>query len=173
MASKLEQNIAQSFRAILDAMPSGADISFSEGFRDVLGSLEYFIPDVLGEIYVTWQYSGLDGIYPVLARKTGDLEVELFGLCCIVCDQTLTPIHLRFQLSAYDDEICWMECRLGERRGHEMVKMPYKALNQANKRLYALEGKIDGIDWVYKATFGEKRRSQKVTPTVKLHDRGQ
>jgi hypothetical protein len=98
----------------------------------------------------------LDGIYPVLARKTGEGEMELFGQCILISDQTLTPLHLRLQVGPTEDEVSWLECRLGERGERGMVRTPYESQDRAFKRLYALEGKADAIDWVYKVTFGRR-----------------
>jgi hypothetical protein len=40
-----------------------------------------------------------------------------------------------------------------------MVRVPYDSpMHHAmTKRLYALEGRADEIDWVYKVTFGHRR----------------
>jgi hypothetical protein len=58
--------------------------------RDLNG----YIPEVLREIHSEWKYESLDGIYPEIARKNGDLEIEIIGLCIFIQDQTLTPLHL-------------------------------------------------------------------------------
>jgi len=38
-----------------------------------------------------------------------------------------------------------------------MVRKPYQFMSQMTKRLRALEGRADLIEWVYKVTFGERR----------------
>ncbi len=154
MASRAELSVSRSLRAVLVDLPNGASISDSEQFREVLCGLEYFLPEVLGEIHPEWHRESLDGIIPLVARKTRAGEAEIFGLCIIISDQTLTPLHVHLQVAASADEISWLECRLGERGEQGMVRTPYESLS---KRLYALEGKADQIEWVYKVTFGHRR----------------
>lgn len=152
MASKSEQIIGRLLRTILGDLPNDAPIGDSEQFRDVLCGLEFFVPEVLGEVYSEWNHESLDGILPVTARKTRDGEVEIFGQCIFLSDQTMTPVQLRLQVSSSEDEVSWLECRLGERGEHGMVRTPYESRNAVGKRLYALQGRADAIDWVYKVT---------------------
>jgi hypothetical protein len=158
MVSIPEQRLSRSLRAVLDDLPNGASIPDSKQYREVLTALQYFIPVVLGEIHREWTFQGLDDVVPVEARKTGEGEVELFGVCCIVSDQTLTPLHVHLQVAAPDDEISWLECRLGERGQDGMVRKPYGFLSEMTKRLRALDGRVELIDWVYKVMFGKRRR---------------
>ena len=158
MVSIPEQRLSRSLRAVLADLPVGASVPDSEQYREVLTALQYFIPVVLGELYREWTFQGLDDVVPVEARKAGEGEVEIFGVCCIVCDQTLTPLHVHLQVAASDDEISWLECRLGERGQGGMVRKPYGFLGEMTKRLRRLDGRVDLIDWVYKVTFGERRR---------------
>jgi hypothetical protein len=157
MASRAEEIISRSLREILADLPNGVSIGDSEQFREVLSGLEFFLPhQVLSEIYPEWNHESLDGILPLMARKTGDREAEIFGVCIIISDQTLTPLHVRLQVAASTDELSWLECRLGERGKHGMVRTPYSSSAVA-KRLHALDCKAHEIDWVYKATFGKRR----------------
>jgi hypothetical protein len=110
---------------------------------------------VLNQVYPDCE--ALDGILSLVARKTGRLEAEILGLCILLSDQSVTPLHVRLQIGIYNDEITWLECRLGERGNHGMVRTPYDSSSAVAKRLYALEGKADSIDWVYKVTFGQRR----------------
>jgi hypothetical protein len=157
MASKAEQLVGRLLRGILAPLGDGANIPDSDDFQEALAGLMFFLPEVLAEIYREWRYEGLDGIYPVLARKTGEGEVEIFGQSILISDQTLTPLHLHLQVAPTEDEVSWLECRLGERGERGMVRTPYESQDRAFKRLYALEGRADAIDWVYKVTFGSRR----------------
>ena len=78
MASQAEQLVSRSLRTILASLPDGANIPDSKQFREGLSGLEFFLPGVLAEIYSFWKGESLDGIYPVLARKTGDGKAEFF-----------------------------------------------------------------------------------------------
>src|SRR5262249_18843474 len=158
MASSVEQSVSRSLRAIRAVMPAGASIEDSEQFREVLSGLNTFLPhQVLNQIYAEWNHESLDGILPLVARKTGEGEAEIFGLCIIISDQTLAPLHVRLQVAASTDEVSWLECRLGERGKHGMLRTPYESSSALAKRLYALDCKAHLIDWVYKVTFGHRR----------------
>ncbi len=156
MASRAEEITSRTLLAILAGLPTGETIDDSEEFRAVLTGLERFLPGVLAEIYSEWTGESLDGLYPHVARKTGEREAEVFGLCCLISDQKLTPFHLYLQLSGSTDEVSWLELRLGERGSHGMVRMSYPANGMIHKQLHALNGRADTMEWVYKVTFGEK-----------------
>jgi hypothetical protein len=156
MASKAEQIVSRSLRTMLGSVPNGGNLPDSEHLDDVLGGLMYLIPDILREVHDEWDYESLDGIIPIVARKAGELEAEILGMCYLISDQRLAPIHIRLQVSPSSDEILWLECRLGERGEHGMVRVPYEFLDRASKRLHALAGREDRMDWVYKVTFGHR-----------------
>ena len=155
MASKAEQRASSLLRTVLVPLPDDANIPDSEEFRAVLNASEFFVPQILAEIYPDWEYESLDGLLPLVARKTSDREAEIFGLCIIISDQTTTPIHLRLQLSSSSDEISWLECRLGEAGENGMVRDKWHDM-RTTKRLHALDGRAGKIKWSYRATFGQK-----------------
>jgi hypothetical protein len=157
IASIAEQATSRSLRAILADLARGGNIPDSKQLRRVLSGLEWFLPDVLAEVYPEWKTESLDGIYPVLVRKTGDDEAEIFGQCIFLSDQTLTLFHLRLQISHGKDEVSWLECRLGEEGEHGIVRTPYHRFDASSKRLHSMGGRADKIDWTYKVTFGRKR----------------
>jgi hypothetical protein len=157
MASGAEQIVSQSLRAVLADLPNGASIADTEQFRVFLTRFQWFLPEVLVEVYPEWNRESLDGVVPLVARKPREGEAEIFGLCILISDQTVTPLHLHLEIAPSVDEISWLECRLGERGENGMVRTPYDSLNTAAKRLYRLECRHDRIDWVYKVTFGDKR----------------
>jgi hypothetical protein len=137
-------------------MPVGETTADSEEFRFVLSGLGFFLPgQVLNQVYPNFE--SLDGIWSLVARKTGDGKMEILGLCTLMSDQCVTPIHIRLQVARRTDEISWLECRLGERGKHGMIRTPYDRADSLAKRLYLLDGKPELIDWVYKVTFGERR----------------
>jgi hypothetical protein len=152
LISKAEGNASRWLRKAIGELPSGASLLECQELPAILSSLEYFIPEVLGEIYPEWKKESLDGILPVGARKTTDREAEILGLCVIISDQTLTPIRVRLLVAPFQDEIAWCECRLGERGETGMVRIPYQA-SRLPKLLTALDARADEIDWVYKATY--------------------
>lgn len=151
-----ELRISGHLRAILAPLPIGADIPDSGDFRTVLGILEQYLPATLAEVYPEWKQESLDGFYPLVSRKTGEEEMEFFGLCILISDQTTTPIHFCLQVSSTDGEVSWLVCRLGEAGEQGMVR-DKSSLDAIPKRLHALEGRADRIEWVYRVTFGNRR----------------
>lgn len=154
-----EQMIARSLRPILKDLEIGAPIGYSASFREVLSGIEWFLPGVIGEVHPEWIGMTLDGIDPWSARKTGESEIEIFGYCIFIDDQTVTPVHLRLQLAARNDEVSWLECRVGEPGPRGMVRTPYSQSVNLLKRIYRKEGVPESLEWVYQVTFGTRRQS--------------
>lgn len=160
MASKAEQCVSRSLRTILADLPDGASIisyapdrSLSEPLLDLFGGLEVFLPEVLSRTYPEWEHESLDGFFPLVARKIGNAAVEVFGLCILITDQTLTPIHFHIQASSTEDEVTWLDCKLGEASEHGMARIPWPSGNETRKLVSALERREDSIKWAYKVRF--------------------
>jgi hypothetical protein len=156
MPAKAELIASRCLRAILAGIPTGATIGDSPEFRHALTGLEWFLPGVLAEIHPEWTGESLDGIFAHVSHKTGEGEAEIFGLCCLMSDQTLTPIHIHLQLSPTTDEVSWLELRLGEKGKTGMVRSPYPASGSLHNRLYGLSRRVKTIEWAYKVTFGHR-----------------
>lgn len=153
----IENLISRSLRAVLAELPDGADIPKSEEFQTLLTGLECFVPSVIGEIHPEMLEQSGDGVLPIIARKTGDGEIELLGHFCFIADQTLTPIHLKLQLADAADEISWLECRLGQRGERGMLRTPYGTPSATARLLNKSAERASAIDWVCEVTFGERR----------------
>lgn len=156
--STAESYICRHLRLILASLPVGASLQESEGFDEALVGLARFIPEVLQEIHLEWKAESLDEIYPALARKTGDQEIEIVGLCCLLSDQTLTPLYLRFQLAPLEEGISWLECRLGEKTDNGMRRAPYTNATVHGNMLHVMK-RLDSIDWFYSVGYGERAHS--------------
>jgi hypothetical protein len=154
--SKAEEFICRSLRTILDGVSDGASVEDFDQLKDVLAGLEYFIPEVLSEIHPEWHNESLDGVLPLHVQKSGERELELFGLCIIISDQTLIPVHLRLEISPISEQVSYFELKLGERKDDEMIMLPYESQSHVRKRLYALIGKEETLNWAYKVSFGQK-----------------
>lgn len=122
----------------------------------VLGSLEHFVPRVLAEVHPHWKFESLDGFYLAEAKKIGEDLAELRGQCILICDQTLTPFHLRMHVAAMADEIDWMECRVGKcgTGAGGMERVAWADWNGRTDRY--LQESLKVIDWAYAVTFGER-----------------
>ncbi len=158
MPSRAVEVTSRALREALAGLPVGAAVPDSEPFRLALLGLERFLPEVLAEVHREWLGRGLDGIYPHRARKAGERELELLGLCCLLADQTLVPLHLRLQLAADGDDVAWLELCLGERgRGQGgLAGEPYPQSGSLHKRLHALGQQAGAIEWAHQVTFGER-----------------
>jgi hypothetical protein len=155
MLSKAEIITSQALRSILVELPIGSTIDDSEKLQLALSGLEWFVSEVLREIHPEWNES-LDAIYPHYARKSGEREVEILGLCYLLSDHTMASIDLRLQLFRATDAVSWLELRLGEKGENGMVRLPYGSNVSIYKRLHDLNRRAENIDWVYKVTFGKK-----------------
>ncbi len=98
MASALEQDLARALRAVLAGRPHGATIAQAD-LRDIVTALEFLLPKILRESHAEWEHESLDGILPAITQKVRDDEVELFGECILISDQTTVPFQLCVQLS--------------------------------------------------------------------------
>jgi hypothetical protein len=133
----------------------GTDVIDSPELDEVLGDLECFLPSILAEVYSYWKNESLDGIFLSEARKIDSCKAELAGACILMSDQSVTLLNIRLKVSACEEKIEWMECRLGKRGEEtgEMECIPYARWR--HKALALARDPIESIDWVYKVTFGE------------------
>jgi hypothetical protein len=92
-----EQRVAASLRTLLQGKRIGSDLVNDEqawgARRDFEASLEFYLPEVLADIYREWEQESLDGFYFTVGKKRDEFEAEFFGLCIIISDETLTPIQ--------------------------------------------------------------------------------
>lgn len=130
---------------MLAPLPVNAPIPESEIFNDALSALEYFIPEVLREVYDEWKYESLDGVLPGLALKTNGYEAEIAGLGIILSDQTYTPLHVHLKLLSDQDEVTWFDCKLGEANPSGLAK---------KMDTIAVVEHLHHIEWSYHAGFG-------------------
>ncbi len=160
MGSMAVEVTSRALREALAGLPVGAAVPDSEPFRRALRGLAWFLPEVLAGARAEWLGQGLDGIYPQTVRKVGERALELLGLCCLLADQTLVPLHLRLQLAANADDVAWLELRLGERgRGQGgLAGEPYPQSGSLDNRLHVLGQQAGAIEWAHQVTCGERRQ---------------
>lgn len=152
--SKTATRLCSKLGPILDGLRTNDPIPESESFRDVLVGLEFYIPRVLREVHPEWRDESLDGIFPAVAQKTADREIELIGFCILISDQTLTPFRLNMQLEESVDDVAWLECWLGENTDTGMMRIPYSG--NWSKMLVILQDRVDVVDWTYHVGFGDR-----------------
>ncbi len=151
MISQTEQVLARNLRIVLSTIPIGGSIQESNEFRDALSGLCRFVDQVVCEVYPEWTDS-LDGIYPVFARKTAELEAEIGGMCWILAGHDYSTIlHVQLEAAPDRDEIVWFECKLGEHGPDGMIKWRDDSFG----RMTVTE-RLDTAEWVYSVGFGER-----------------
>jgi hypothetical protein len=151
-----ESNVCKRLRALLASLPIQAMIEESEDLTMVLVSLGWLVAEVMLEVHPEWKYENLDDIYPELSQKIGENEIEIIGLCNLMSDQSLTPLHLGLQIDPKEDTVSWLECWLGEATAEGMLRVPYDANIIIASQLNVLK-RLDFIEWVYHVQFGERR----------------
>lgn len=136
---RAEEIVSSNLRNILGALAQGESIEESESLLDVENGLERFLPVILADKYPEWEAESLDGFYFVKASKTDENEVEFFGMCILISDQTWTLIHLRLRIAQSDNEIEWLTCRLGEYTQDGLLKkVPYDS-SETHRYLHKME----------------------------------
>ena len=156
ITTKAEEIIAKSVMAILELMATGERVHESAESRNVLSALESFIPEVFGEVHSEWMHVSLDGVFPLIAEKTGVRAMRIFGQCILISDQTTVHFQVELQVNPSGDRVTWLECKLGEKGRTGMIRTPYRSPTKRIKLLHSLDGKRDLFDWAYLVTFGER-----------------
>ncbi|ELP31405.1 hypothetical protein RBSWK_04675 [Rhodopirellula baltica SWK14] len=151
-----EQRVCELLAPLLRSREVGDSIAPSSDDGYIFSAFEFFLPGVLREIHAEWRHESLDGIYPASFRKTGDREIELIGLALFISDQTLTPLHVRLQLSPDFDCVSWIDLKLGERIDGECRREPYGSAKASGTMLH-VSNRLDSIDWYYHVGYGEQR----------------
>lgn len=153
--SRAEENIGQYLRTALADIEIGGFVEERCLTRE-LGGLDFFLPQVLREKYNFWKSESLDGVCPIYVQKLAERQVEIVGICILITDQTVTPIHLRMEVSADADSIQWLECRLGEKQPNGgMARVKYTSAWPLNS-LLAIKQDPDAIEWCFAITYGER-----------------
>ena len=148
--SRSEELVARAVRKTLDGLAIDATLDESDDLRDVLSALEYFLPEVLREIHSEWNDESLDGVCPLVTRKTREREIEILGQCILITDQALAPLHLNLQVHPSENRVNWLQCSLGEKGPRGMVR------GSGLKRLISLKDGVGSIEWAYRVGYGEE-----------------
>lgn len=152
--SVAEQRVCEILSPLLRSHEVGDSIILSSDDGHIFSSLQFFLPGVLREIHAEWRHESLDGIYPASFRKTGERDIELIGLALFISDQTLTPLHVRFQLSSDFDCVSWIDLKLGERIDGKCRRDPYGSATASGKTMH-VTNRLGSIDWYYHVGYVE------------------
>lgn len=151
-SSTLETQMAQLLSAHLQETPEGAEFQV-EPSSSLCSALEVHLPHVLSASYPQWKSETLDGLFVVVARKTGPETAELAGMCILMGDQTVTPFSLRFVLDPTHTSVKTLSIRLGEPGGGRLgISGPPCHSDRAWKLHYTLRERLPMIRWAYVLT---------------------
>lgn len=137
----------------LERVPVGSPLPI-ESSSALCDILELLVPDILRRSYVEWQKESIDGFFFSSTAKTDDLSAELSGTCILISDQTVTPFALDIRLSDRR-RVETLRIRLGE-PGTGPIGISGPACNSraAQQMLFALNARVEAVNWVYDATVG-------------------
>ncbi len=155
-ASATEQHLARDLRTVLQNVDVGDHIVDSDDLREAMSTLEYFIPQVLREIHPEWKHESLDAVFPEIVTKKAKYEIEIIGTCIIISDQTMVPTYNWIRVSATDDVIESMQCKLGELTGDTMKRVPYGSNSGCR---IPIASRVDSVKWAYHVAFGLDKTS--------------
>ena len=155
-----ERRVCERLGTLLQEHAVGDSLGDLFSARDLTASFEFFLPEVLREVYGEWRHESLDGVCPRIFRKIGDREAELLGLAIFISDQTLTPIHFQLQLSPRYTELPGLNCDWVS-----MSKTDVAAANHMRSRKFTercstlLSGLIQSTGFTTLRMANEKRRT--------------
>jgi hypothetical protein len=141
-------------RPLLAGRAVGETIEDSPALREWCSTLERYLPELLREIHPEWERESLDGIYPEIASKSGEFEIELAGLCILISDQSVAPLYLRLQIDSHASKVTWLDCKLGEAGPDGLVRTPYNRRRMLAKPSPPTDWAR--IAWFYHLGFGER-----------------
>lgn len=152
-----ERRICSALGPILQRTNINADFVEDPEVQALLIGMEFYLPEILREIYSYWNVESLDNFYLSEARKIDTDTADIRGVCILISDQTITPFHVTIKLSPTRAEIEGVNCRLGKsgKGDGNMDRVPWTQWRD-HKHLH-LKASLERIDWVYTVSVGDKR----------------
>lgn len=146
------RDLARLAASQLEACLNGVDVGASlpiDSASGLCSTLEYLIPAVLRQAHREWDGESLDGFYISSAMKSGETGAALAGTCILISDQTVTPFALDVNLV----DARTFRIRLGEPgSGRLGISGPAVNSSAARKMLWALDDRLERVDWAYDVT---------------------
>tara|TARA_R110002072_G_scaffold209080_3_gene366586 strand:- start:1008 stop:1463 length:456 start_codon:yes stop_codon:yes gene_type:complete len=131
-----------------------ADYDCPEG-KTVLSALEFYLPALLRQDYPHWIEESLDGFSTVVARKTADRSIEMFGGAILISDQRWTPFELELRIASGNEEVEWLECRIGSPGGDKGGLDRHFRWRDKGEAISEFERQRGRIDWVFSVSLEE------------------
>jgi hypothetical protein len=144
----LERLAASQLAARLEGLAVGSLLSVDSS-SDLCDTLELLIPEILRLEHREWEKESIDGFFFSSAVKSDERSSELAGTCILISDQTVTPFALNVSLTE-TGMFRSFRIRLGELgTGPLGISGPACNSRAAQEMLFALNGRLDRVDWVY------------------------
>jgi hypothetical protein len=139
---------AEELAACMEGAAAGAPLPIDSGSA-LAATLEYLVPQLLAQSHAEWRGESLDGFYFSSAVRSDNRSAVLAGLCILMTDQTVTPFTLNLSMSD-EAKLKRVRIRLGEPGGGRLgISGPVAGSSDVLKSLWALDARLETIDWVY------------------------
>jgi len=146
MTSRVEEALSSALRSALAETSVGDSIPSSPTLNEALVTLQYFIPEVLTEVYPTWTGMALDSVRAFATKKVGNEEFEMFGACELLSNFRWMLLHARLQIATETDAIVWVEFRVAEKMPGGIPKTYQKCEVPWRKRPHRTVPRRIGLD---------------------------
>ena len=127
----------------------------------VLGAFEFYLPHLLRQVYPYWHDESLDGFAQVVAWRTGERSLRVFGLAQLITEaQSWTPCELHFTLAREQARFDALICRLGTPgpdRGGLDRSYTFDRLEEAQRAFAAW--RATEAEWVYEVRWPNPERA--------------
>ena len=145
----IEHTLSTELAELIATVPVGGLFTVAPS-SDFAFSLELFIPGVLKKRFPEWELESLDGIFVTHACRTGLLEVEMYGMCILITDQTCTPFRVNFEIYKEVSRLFKYHVLIGEQgSGHLKISGPKINTEEANVLLRNINDRIKAIVWTF------------------------
>ncbi len=91
-----------------------------------------------------------------MPANAAERQAEVIGMCCLIQDQTWTPIDVRLRHAESSPGIEWMACRVGARGNGNggLLRIPHGSLDSKIPVRVAEDPEV--FDWTDTATLGSR-----------------
>ena len=161
--TRAEHVLGVQLREFLAATGTGSETSY----RDMLSALEYYTTELLQYCEGWPSHESLDGVLPSRITKVDENEMEVLGVCILISDQTVTPMHATFRLTPRSEDIAMATCRVGEpdRASGGLLRLPYGSADASLARS-TLPDRLGMFPWLFTIEVGSEITAVSRKPIV-------
>lgn len=154
MKEKLATKAAHLLHEVIEKLNVGDAFTVLPS-ADICYCLELIIPDILREKFPEWEHESLDGIIVAKGEKKSPNSANLFGICVLISDQTVTPFS--FDLEIKGDSIKSAFVKVGE-PGVGLLGISGPPVNSKDAKilLERLPSRIQKLNWSYQVEVNQQ-----------------